>query len=71
MHNPFTKHPHKVGETYFQHMWNALKYSIRLEILALYVFIHAIFPFWNEFTASDEIEKLNKELEGRRKDKNV
>ena len=60
--NPFTKHPNSVGETYFQHMWNALKYSIRLEILALYVFIHAIFPFWNEFTASDEIEKLNKEL---------
>ena len=47
-------------------MWNALKYSARLEILAMYVFIHAIFPFWNEYTASDEIDKLNKELEGRK-----
>ena len=51
MHNSFTKHPHKVGETYFQHMWSALKYSVRLEILALYVFIHAIFPFWFKTTA--------------------
>ena len=66
MHNPFTKHPHKVGETYFQHMWNALKYSARMELLAICVFIHALFPFWNEYTGSDEIEKLNKELEGRK-----
>ena len=43
-------------------MWNALKYSARLEILAMYVFIHAIFPFWCEFSASDGVEELEKEL---------
>ena len=48
MYNPFTKHPNKVGEGYFEHMWKALRYSARLELLAFFVFIHALFPFLNE-----------------------
>ena len=66
MKNPFTKHPHSVGETYFEHMWNALRYSMTLEWLSFCVFIHAIFPFWCEFSASDGVKKINKELQGRR-----
>ncbi|MCS5590213.1 MAG: DUF6356 family protein, partial [Candidatus Thioglobus sp.] len=30
MANIFTKHPKEVGETYFQHLWVALKYSFKL-----------------------------------------
>jgi len=29
MHNPFTKHPYSVGETYFEHMKKAIKYGLR------------------------------------------
>ena len=67
MYNPFTKHPNSVGETYFEHMSKAIKFSIILEWLAFCVFIHAIFPFWNEFTGSDGVEKLNKEMQQRKK----
>ena len=64
--NPFTKHPNSVGETYLQHMWKAVKFSATLEWLAFCVIIHAIFPFWCEFTASDGINELDKELNKRR-----
>ena len=65
--NPFTKHPNKVGETYLQHMWKAVKFSARIEWLSFCVLIHAIFPFWYEFTGSNGIKQLNKELQKRRK----
>ena len=70
MKNPFTKHPNKAGETYLQHMWQAIKFSAKLEYLAFCVFIHSIFPFWHEFTASDGIEELNDFMKKRR-EKNV
>ena len=65
MKNPFTEHPKKVNETYLQHMWQAIKFSATLEWLAFCVFIHAIFPFCNEFTASEGVKKLNKEMQKR------
>ena len=67
MHNPFTKHPNKVGEGYFEHMWCAIKFSIKLECLACCAFIHAVFPFLCETTASDGIKKLNDCMQNRRK----
>ena len=66
MHNPFTKHPHKVGETYFQHMKKELSYGLRIQLLSLMIVVHATFPFLFEHDVSDEIEKINKELQGRR-----
>jgi len=66
MRNPFTKHPHSVGETYFEHMKNALRYFTILYTLSICVFIHSLFPFLFETYAGDEIEKLNKELKNRR-----
>ena len=59
MYNPFTKHPKEVNETYLEHMWCALKFSCKLECLAFAAFIHGIFPFWFETTASDGIKELN------------
>jgi len=65
--NPFTKHPHSIGETYFQHMKKAVRYGLRIQLISLMIFIHATFPFLFENDASDEIEKINKELQHRRK----
>ena len=35
MNNPFTKHPHSVGETYFEHMLEAMKYMFKLQLLSI------------------------------------
>ena len=70
MKNPFTEHPNSAGETYLQHMWQAIKFSATLEWLAFCVFIHAIFPFLCETKASDGVKKLNDYMQKRR-NKNV
>ena len=69
MVNPFTKHPHSVGETYFQHMKKAVRYGLRIQIVAIIIFIHALFPFLFEQNGGDEIDKINKELQHRKKSK--
>ena len=66
MENPFTKHPHKVGETYFEHMSVAMKYMFKLQLLSIIIYIHAMLPFLFETYVSDEIEKINKEMQQRR-----
>ena len=66
MKNPFTKHPHSVGETYFEHMRCAMKFHCTLLRLSLAALIHAIFPFWFETTASDGIKELNDCMRKRR-----
>ena len=65
--NPFTKHPYSVGETYFEHMKKAIKYGLRIQLISLMIFVHATFLFLFENDAGDEIEKINKELQDRRK----
>jgi hypothetical protein len=67
MDNPFTKHPHSIGETYFEHMKLALNSAIKIQLIAFIILSHAIFPFLFEHTASDKILKMNKELQLRRK----
>tara|TARA_R100000008_G_C3554815_1_gene152574 strand:+ start:854 stop:1129 length:276 start_codon:yes stop_codon:yes gene_type:complete len=60
MKNLFTKHPHSVGETYFEHMCCAFKFHCTLLKLSIAALVHAIFPFLCETTASDGVKKLNK-----------
>ena len=67
MHNPFTKHPKSVNETYFEHMWCAIKFAVKLECLSFTAIIHAVFPFLFEHTASEGVEKLNSCLKKRNK----
>ena len=67
MKNIFTKHPKEVNETYLEHMWCAIKFSFKLECLAFAAFIHALFPFLCETTASDGIKELNDCMQERRK----
>ena len=62
----FTKHPSSVGETYLQHLGKATTFSYKLFSLSVCCFIHGVFPFMFETTASDEIECLNKKLQTRR-----
>ena len=66
MNNPFTKHPHSVGETYLEHMGVALNTAIKIQLVVLIITIHAIFPFLFEQTGGDEIEKINNDLQNRR-----
>ena len=67
MYNPFTRHPHSVGETYFEHMRGAMKYMFKLQLLSIIIYIHAMLPFLFETYVGDEIEKINKELQHKRK----
>ena len=66
MYNPFTDHPSKGDETYFEHMKCAFKFFYTLLGLSLSALVHAIFPFMFEFTASDGIKKLNDCMRDRR-----
>ena len=66
MYNPFTDHPVKVNETYFEHMLCACKFFIKLQLLSFAALIHSVFPFLFEFTASDGIKKLNDCMKNRR-----
>tara|TARA_B100000287_G_scaffold383609_1_gene389509 strand:+ start:59 stop:280 length:222 start_codon:yes stop_codon:yes gene_type:complete len=66
MYNPFTKHPNSVGEGYFTHMFEALKYAFRFQLLSMIIYIHALLPFLFESYVGDDIEKINKELQSRR-----
>ena len=59
MYNPFTDHPSKVDETYFEHMQCAFKFFYTLLGLSLTALVHAVFPFWFEHTASKGIKELN------------
>ena len=65
MDNPFTKHPKSVNETYFQHMWQALKISAKLEWLSFCVFIHAVFPFLYKHAGSKGVQKLDSYMKDR------
>ena len=68
MENPFTDHPSKVDETYFEHMKCAFKFFYTLLGLSLAALVHAVFPFWFEFTSSDGIKKLNECMQDRKND---
>ena len=67
MINIFTNHPKEVGETYFQHMLSALRYSLTFLGLFLVVLIHSIFPFLFIKTASCVVQEMAKHMEEREK----
>ena len=68
LYNPFTKHPSSVNETYFEHMKCAFKFFYTLLGLSLAALVHAVFPFWFEFTSSNGIKKLNESMQDRREE---
>ena len=66
MYNPFTNHPSKVNETYFEHMKCAFKFFVKLQLLSFAALVHAIFPFWFQTTASRGVKKLNDCMKDRK-----
>ena len=67
MINIFTKHPEEVGETYLEHMFNALRYSLTFLFLFVVAFIHALIPFMFTRTASCVIQEMARHIEKREK----
>ena len=65
MYNPFTDHPSKVDETYFEHMRCAFKFFYTLLGLSLAALVHAILPFLFEHTASSGVKDLNDCMQDR------
>jgi len=67
MINIFTKHPEEVGETYLEHMYNAVRYSLTFLLLFFVALIHSIFPFLFTKTASCVVQEMAKHMEKREK----
>ena len=67
MTNIFTKHPKEVGETYLEHMWNALRYGFTFLLLFFVALIHSILPFLFTKTASCVVQEMAKHMEDREK----
>ena len=45
MRNPFTAHPHEVGESYLEHATFACRYGAKMTVGGLAAFMHSLFPF--------------------------
>lgn len=58
MKNPFTAHPQSIGETYFEHLFYAVKSGCSMLIAGTAVIIHGIFPFCFKTTASTRLLKF-------------
>ena len=67
MTNIFTKHPKEVGETYLEHMFNAVRFSLTFLLLFVVALIHSIFPFLLTKTASCVVQEMAKHMEEREK----
>ena len=63
MVNPFTAHPHSVGETYFEHCAFACRYGFRMTLGGLAAVVHGLLPFLFVTTASRITRDLNATLE--------
>lgn len=59
MENPFTAHPHSLGETYLEHARIASGSGLRMVLAGLACIIHSVFPFIFIQTASQTIKKLH------------
>ena len=66
MHNPFTAHPHSVGETYLEHGVFACRYGVKMTLGGLAALAHGIFPFLFQTTGSRITRELNATLEAAR-----
>jgi len=66
--NIFTAHPHRIGETYLQHMRFALKFGSKMILGGCACLIHAIFPFLFQTTGSRMIQYLQENFSKRTND---
>ena len=61
--NPFTAHPHSVGETYLEHAAFASRYGFKMTLGGIAAVVHGVFPFLFEKTGSRITRELNATLE--------
>jgi hypothetical protein len=66
LHETFLAHPEAVGESYFEHMAFAFRFSGRLFKAALAAFVHGVVPAACETTASATVLAMNEEIRARR-----
>ena len=63
MRNPFTAHPHDVGETYLEHGAFACRYGLKMTLGGLAALVHGLFPFLFRTTGSRITRELHAALE--------
>ncbi|HEY9554485.1 DUF6356 family protein [Allosphingosinicella sp.] len=63
--NPFTNHPHEVGESYGEHLAHAGQSGLRLVGSGIACLIHAVFPFLFVHTASDTVKDMHRGIAKR------
>ena len=63
---PFTEHPAKVGENYFEHFGVAASFAFWLLVAGCAAVVHALIPALCEKTASNIILKLHGRMTVRR-----
>jgi hypothetical protein len=61
--NPFTAHPHDVGEGYLEHALFACRYGVKMTVGGVAAFLHGLFPFLFQTTGSRITRELNATLE--------
>lgn len=72
MKNLFTDHPNSVGETYIEHMGQALSFAGPLLVAGIACLGHALLPFMFEKTGSRIVTGLhNRMVSHRVQDKNL
>lgn len=62
----FLDHPRSVGETYFQHFWHALSFSLKMFYGGIACFMHALIPCLCERTGSNAIITLHDRMVSNR-----
>ncbi|HEY4447365.1 MAG TPA: DUF6356 family protein [Steroidobacteraceae bacterium] len=55
----FTGHPASVGESYFEHLFRALYFGVRMVFAGLACLVHGVLPFLFVRTGSRAIAELN------------
>ena len=63
----FLKHPHEAGESYFKHLFEALKIAFTLLLAVCTAIIHGVFPKFFKTTTGDRVMKLADDIRERRK----
>jgi len=64
--NPFTAHPHSVGESYLEHGLFACRYGAKMTAGGLADLLHGVFPFLFQTTGSRITRELNASLDESR-----
>ena len=62
----FTEHPASVGETYTEHLANAVCFGARMLLAGIACLVHGVLPFLFVRTGSRAIIELNDRLTARR-----